>query len=174
MEELLFVKPKIEYKSDILEYKKEFIDNSDSMDGTAGLRDMDMVEEWIDAIEDNSREETVRPGLVPASTFIVIRISDSKIIGMIDIRHILNDFLLKSGGHIGYSVRKSERNKGYAKKMLSLALKKCSEFGIENVLVTCSKDNIASVKTILANGGILENEVIIDGKEKQRYWIEIK
>lgn len=112
--------------------------------------------------------------MVPASTFIVIRISDSKIIGMIDIRHILNDFLLKSGGHIGYSVRKSERNKGYAKKMLSLALKKCSEFGIENVLVTCSKDNIASVKTILANGGILENEVIIDGKEKQRYWIEIK
>lgn len=84
------------------------------MDGLVGLRDMDRVEDWIATIEDNSREETVRPGLVPASTFIVIRNSDSKIIDMIDIRHILNDFLSKLGGYICYSVRKSERNKGYA------------------------------------------------------------
>jgi len=174
MRDLIFVRPKINHKTDVIEYKNEFILNNDSMDGTAGLRDSATVEEWMANIEDNSREETVRPGLVPSSTYIVIRVSDSRVIGMVDIRHRLNEFLLRSGGHIGYSVRKSERNKGYAKQILSMALNECLELGIKDILVTCSKDNVASAKTILANGGILENEVVIDGKVKQRYWIEIK
>lgn len=94
---------------------------------------------------------------------------------MIDIRHRLNEFLLNFGGNIGYSVRKSERRKGYATEMLKLALKKCIELNIKKVLITCNKDNIGSAKTIISNGGILENEIFDpdDNKMTQRYWITL-
>ena len=87
---------------------------------------------------------------------------------MIDIRHRLNDYLLNFGGHIDYSVRKSERQKGYATEMLALALIECMKLNIKRVLITCDKDNIASAKTIINNGGILEGSGIT-----QRYWINL-
>jgi predicted acetyltransferase len=90
---------------------------------------------------------------------------------MIDIRHYLNDYLLRIGGNIGYSVRASERRKGYAKEMLRLALLKCRKLDLEKVLITCFKHNIASAKTIIANGGILENEITDEDGITQRYWI---
>ncbi len=90
------------------------------------------------------------------------------------IRHFLNDYLEKFGGHIGYSVRKSERQKRYAKKMLELALEKCKELNINRVLLTCSKDNIPSMKTILSQGGVLENEVLEGERITCRYWIDLK
>ena len=97
---------------------------------------------------------------------------DSKIVGTINIRYKLNDYLLRIGGHIGYGIRPSERCKGYATKMLALALEKCRELGIDKALVTCDKDNLGSAKTIINNGGVLENEYTeSDGNIVQRYWI---
>ena len=92
---------------------------------------------------------------------------------MIDIRHRLNDYLLNLGGHIGYSIRKSERQKGYATEMLGLALKECIKLGIKKVLITCDKDNIASVKSIVNNGGKMENEISEGDRITQRYWITL-
>ena len=92
---------------------------------------------------------------------------------MIDIRHRLNDHLLAVGGHIGYSVRKSCRGHGYVAEMLRLALLVCRRLGIERALVTCSDDNIASVKTILKNGGVLEDVRSSDGHRVRRYWIAV-
>jgi hypothetical protein len=114
----------MDYRDQILEYKNEFIKNSDSLDGTAGLATAASIEDWLTALQDNLSEKTVRPGLVPASTFLGVRVKDNRIVGMIDIRRRLNDYLLEFGGNIGYSVRKSEREKGYAKEMLHLALEK--------------------------------------------------
>lgn len=57
--------------------------------------------------------------------------------------------------------------------MLSLALDKGRELGIERVMITCAKDNIGSMKTILNNGGIFHSEGIEDGEVFQRYWIEL-
>ncbi len=94
---------------------------------------------------------------------------------MLNLRHYLNDYLEQFGGHIGYSVRKSERQKGYATEMLSLALGEAKKLGLSRVLVTCDRENTGSAKTILNNGGVLENEVFDpnDGTVTQRYWIEL-
>lgn len=167
------VLPTEDYKEQIFDYKNEFLANGDSMDGTAGLRNAATFEEWFSALKDNSWEETVRDGLVPASTYLGVRVEDQKLVGMIDIRHRLNEYLLKFGGHIGYSVRKSERRKGYASQMLQLALEKCKEMNIKKVLITCDKDNIASARTIKSQGGILENEFLENKEITQRYWIEL-
>ena len=110
---------------------------------------------------------------VPDSTFFCLDVDRNILVGAVNIRHYLNEQLLLDGGHIGDGVRPSERRKGIATKMIGLALEECKKLGISKVLMVCDKDNIASSKSIIHNGGILENEIIVDGKLKQRYWIEI-
>ena len=94
---------------------------------------------------------------------------------MLAVRHFLNETLEKYGGHIGYSIRPSERRKGYAKKMLKAALPFCRELGLRQVLITCREDNIASERTILANGGVYESTVREPEKDVRlkRFWIEL-
>lgn len=111
-------------------------------------------------------------GLVPDSTFFCLDEERDIIVGAVNIRHYLNESLLLNGGHIGDGVRPSERRKGIATQMISLALKECEKLGIEKVLMVCDKDNIGSAKSIMNNGGILENEVTVDGIVEQRYWID--
>ena len=98
------------------------------------------------------------------------------LVGMTNLRHRLNDYLLTYGGHIGYSVRPSERQNGYATQMLRLTLEKAKERGIEKVRICCDHYNVASAKTIRANGGVLEDEQFdsSDGTLTQRYWIQNK
>lgn len=115
-----------------------------------------------------------KDGLVPDSVFFLFDEDRNKLIGAVNIRHYLNDYLLKFGGHIGDGIRPSERKKGYATKMIELALIECKKLGMDKVLITCNKSNIASAKTIIKNGGILENEIKdSDGEIIQRYWINI-
>lgn len=113
-------------------------------------------------------------GLVPDSVFFLLDETRDRLLGAVNIRHYLNDSLLKEGGHIGDGIRPSERRKGYATEMIRLALIECKKLGIDKVLMTCDKENIASAKSIIKNGGILENEFVnSDGKVEQRYWISI-
>ena len=110
---------------------------------------------------------------VPDSTFFCLDLDRNIFVGAVNIRHYLNEQLLLDGGHIGDGVRPSERRKGIATQMIGLALNECKKLGITKVLMVCDKDNVASSKSIINNGGILENEIVVDGKLIQRYWIEI-
>lgn len=114
-----------------------------------------------------------RDGLVPDSTFFCLDEERDIFVGAVNIRHYLNESLLLNGGHIGDGVRPSERRKGVATQMIGLALEECRKLGIDRVLMVCDKENIGSAKSIRNNGGILENEVIVDGVAEQRYWINL-
>ena len=163
------VLPTEDYEEQVLDYKASFERDGDSLDGTAGFR---TFKEWYEALLDNSCEATVREGLVPATTFLALDEND-RLVGMVDLRHRLNDALEKCGGHIGYSVRKDERRKGYATQMLALALEECRKMHIMRVLITCNKLNIASARTIMNNGGVLEDEIRTAERITQRYWITL-
>ena len=127
---------------------------------------------WLEYTHKIEVQDTCPSHLVPAHTYFLIS-ENKKIIGAINIRHRLNDYLFKFGGHIGYGIRPSERRKGYASLMLSMALPIAKELGINKVLITCDKNNIGSAKIIINNGGFLENEVKEDEEITQRYWIEV-
>ncbi|HIW54947.1 MAG TPA: GNAT family N-acetyltransferase [Candidatus Ruthenibacterium merdigallinarum] len=116
-----------------------------------------------------------RDGKVPSTTFFLLDDERNILLGAVSIRHDLNDHLLQYAGHIGDGIRPSERRKGYATKMIGLALDECRKLGLERVLMVCEKDNIASAKSIVRNGGVLENEVADEnGVVSQRYWIELR
>lgn len=111
--------------------------------------------------------------VVPDSTFFCLDEDRNIMVGAVNIRHYLNEALLLDGGHIGDGVRPSERRKGIATKMIGLALKECRKLGIDKVLMVCDKDNIGSAKSIINNGGVLENEIVVDNIVEQRFWITL-
>ena len=173
METLHLVKPTAEYADQIAAYRAEFLERGDSMDGTSGLSNYADPADWL-AWLDTLADPAKRPeGFVPSTTLLCIRQDDNRLVGMIDIRHELNDHLRNFGGHIGCSVHPDERRKGYAKSMLHMALQETARLNIDRVLVTCNRDNEASRRTILACGGVLENEIWDESENEfvQRYWI---
>ena len=174
MEKIILVKPDLSYADEIIKYKEESLAESPIINGSAGLDRFSSIEIWFEELKKRSCEDTVPEGLVPSSTYLAVREKDNYIVGMIDIRHYLNEYLTQAGGHIGYGVRKTERNKGYAKQMLKLALEKCKELKIKRVLITCDEDNIASEKVILSANAKLEDIRNVDGENKKRFWIDLQ
>lgn len=163
---------RLEDKEQIWKYREEFLQESDHVAGAAYLDQAKTFEEWFEVLQKSKLEETVPDGWVPAVTYVAVD-AEENILGIINFRIRLNEFLLHRGGHIGYSVRKSERRKGYAKEMVRLCLLEAKERGIDRVLITCNAENIASENTIKANGGKLENIVMDDGEKVKRFWIEL-
>ena len=159
----------------VRQYREEFLASGDTMDGCSNLRRFENMSDWYDWICKAEHKDTCPSEWVPDTQYICVRNQDSRIVGMLDIRHELNEACLSLFGNIGYSVRASERRKGYACVMLTLAKDICREMGMRRILVSCHKENIASARTILKNGGILENEVTDHRNSEvlQRYWVEL-
>jgi predicted acetyltransferase len=130
-------------------------------------------EDYLDLLQAFEKGERLPQGFVPWTT--LCGFVGDELVGRLSIRHQLSDFLFKIGGHIGYGVVPSQRQKGYAKMMLQQALPIAKSLGIEKALVTCDDTNIGSAKVIEACGGILENKVDAgEGRPlKRRYWIDI-
>lgn len=175
MEEFILLRPTDEYAGQIIQYKQEFLEAGDSMDGCGPLPRLENPEEYIQMCRDYEDPERVPEHLVPATQFLFVRKCDNRLIGMIQVRHRFNDYLEKYAGHIGYSVRPSERRKGYARKMLKMTLPFCKDLGISRALISCIDGNIGSEKTILANGGVYESTVCEPHKGRilKRFWITL-
>ena len=175
MENLIFLRPTAEYAGQIIQCKQEYLAAGSSMDGCGPMRRTDDPMEYIEKCALKENPETCPADLVPATQLMLVRKEDNKVLGFLQIRHEFNDYLSKFGGHIGYSVRPSERRKGYAKQMLKMALSFCREIGLDKVLITCTDGNVGSEKTILANGGFYESTVHEPNSDRdlKRFWIEL-
>jgi len=110
---------------------------------------------------------------VPYTMFFLV--AGYKYLGQTSVRHKLDKYLRKVGGHIGYEIAPDQRKKGYGTLILNLALRKAKKLGIDKILVTCSENNIGSKKIIEKNGGKFVGKNW-DEKEKVfklRFWIAI-
>ena len=175
IEHLQLILPTAEYREQIAAYRQEFLDAGDSMDGTGPLRRMADPMEWLAATEQCSHADTVPNGWVQATQFLCVRETDNRVVGMIQVRHRFNAFLKEYGGHIGYSVRPSERRKGYASWMLNAVKPFCREIGLSAIMVTCLTGNDFSRRVILKNGGVYDATVHepMDNCRIERYWIRL-
>ena len=168
--------PKKIHEEKAKDFIEEFDRFSSPINGDDGLRrylKTISYEDWLLRLQDAIDIANTPPDRVPSFTYFYVSEEDGRIIGIINIRMVLNSFLLREAGHIGYSIRPSERGKGYGKAMLRDALQFCRKCGMESFLLVCSKDNPASAGIIQSCGGILENEIYSEhtGEIMQRYWI---
>jgi len=154
MDTLLLVRPTKDLEFQAIEFKNQFFEHGENEINGSELWDkMDNYGEWLEKVTKNISKDTVDQNWVVTDTFFAIRERDKKIIGMIDFRHELNDFL-KDFGHCGYSVLPSERKKGYATEMVRQIMEIARRIGLTEMQLSCKKNNIASVKTITNNNGI--------------------
>jgi predicted acetyltransferase len=169
--EICLVRPTIQMKEQALEYREEHFKNGEKViNGSELLDQMESYEEWLTAVTNNTVLETVNENWVLTDTFFAVRKRDNKILGIIDLRHTLNDFL-KDFGNCGYSVRPSERRKGYATEMLRLLIGVAKEAGLQELHISVEKSNVASIKVIQKNGGVYERSFIYENEVADIYRI---
>ncbi len=168
-------KPEESLAPALAEYRQEQLELGLGFEGISRLRNFEDPLEFLEDCRLFEREETlpVRT-FVPSTQFVCVHLPEKTVVGVIQIRHRLNDNLLNFNGHIGYAVRPAWRGKGIAKWMLRMVLPHCKALGLASVLITCDKENEASRRTIEACGGRLE-DIRMDGQTPVlRYWISLK
>ena len=165
--------PDIKDKDEYYSYREEFRESHSSMDGCGSLSRIEDIESWIEKENGMWNGENLEKGFVPSTTLVAKRRIDGQIVGMVNILHKLNEHLMNYGGNIGYSVRPSERRKGYGSLILKLSLSYCRALNMEKALVTCNEENQGSRKIIEKNGGKYENTVKNGDILTQRYWIKL-
>lgn len=168
--EIRLVRPTAEHEKDALDFKREFVEHGENViNGSEMFDNMVSYDDWLVSVTNNANPKTVNPEWVLTDTFFAIDESD-KIVGIIDFRHELKGFLVDFG-HTGYSVRPSERKKGYATKMLSLIVELAREVGLDSLQLSVERSNEPSIKTIVKNGGIYERSFEYDKEEADVYQI---
>lgn len=165
MNELELQLPTLQHKIAAEDFKSEFLEMQEPVIYGSALFDQMEYEQWLAHNTNNRQENTVFIGWVTATTFFAVRKRDLKIVGMIDIRHNLeNEFLAQYGGHIGFSVRPRERKKGYATEILKMGIEYAKSLNIKKLMIACFSDNIPSIKTIVKCGGVLSGtKIYTDG-----------
>lgn len=171
MEHVRLMKPTTALRDEYMDYWSEWKASGEEMIPWVLRRDPNDFEALIEWLYEHERGEFLPEGWVPSSCFWLVN-EKRRILGMSSLRYHLNDFLLYEGGHIGYGIRPSERNNGYAAEILRLTVEQAAQLGITNVLVVCDAVNTASEKTILRNGGVADTDYIEpNGNVVKRYWI---
>ncbi|WP_028983542.1 GNAT family N-acetyltransferase [Sporolactobacillus terrae] len=154
------------------DYLSEWVASGEEIIPSASAKGAISYQQFLAELEEGKTAAVRKRGWVPATLYFLAD-ANGRLYGAVHLRHELNEALLDLGGHIGYGVRPSERCKGFATKMLALALDKARALHLKRVLLTCDKNNRGSAKTIIHNGGILENELRHGDRITQRYWIEL-
>ena len=169
----MLVLPSEAYLDEVRAYREEFLAAGSSMDGAGPLRRYPDVRDWLAAVRACADPATVPEGKVRATLFLCVE--GGQVLGMIQIRHTLNEYLRLYAGHIGYSVRPSARRQGVAKWMLAATLPYCRELGLARVMIACEPWNEGSRRTILANGGVYEKTVHEPEEDidLEQYWISL-
>jgi predicted acetyltransferase len=169
--------PSVKYKDSFLDALREFHTEGRSFDLLDNLNIESLTnnfDDYVNKLIEQSRGERLPAGWIPHTTYWII--DNNEYIGTIDLRHGLTPALEKYGGHVGYAIRPSERKEGYATKALKMLLSIAFKMGIKKVLITCDANNIASIKIIESNGGILQDEIQNEGRKvpTRRYWLETR
>ncbi len=167
--------PTIEIERQISDFRRELIEIDGDKFGLLSLKRVDNIQAWLDKIEALSKAETCPENALLQKHYLYLDEADNRVIGLVQIRYALNEFLKKHAGHLGFSIRPLERRKGHGAKMLAASLPLCKSLGIDNVLLVCYAENEASRKTILKNGGIFEERLPnpYDEGEVERYRIDL-
>ena len=169
-EEIRLVLPKEENREDVLGFYREIMDSNGSC---IGMKNADDYDAWLQEMRNRESGHNLPQGYV-RENFYLCYLKD-RMIGVFSLKFELTDYLLGYGGHIGYAIRPSMRRRGYATDVLRIGLGLAESFGFDHVLCVCDEDNIASEKTILHNGGVLE-DIRYDKEENvrvKRYWITL-
>ena len=167
---IMLVRPTIEMKQKALEYRKEHFDNGEMIINGSELFDkIESYEEWLEKVNNNLSPDTVDSNWVVTDTFFAVDMNE-RIVGIIDLRHSLNEFL-RDFGNCGYSVRPTERRKGYATEMLRQIIIIAKKVGLLEFSISVERDNEPSIKTIVKNGGKYQRSFEYEGKLADVYRI---
>ncbi len=180
MEKLFLEEPSINRKKDAMDYLEENVKYNSDFNGTGSLElclEGITYEEWlIELISKKNSEYVEAMNICLSKTFFVVRESEEKIVGMVNIRYNISKEKLSTwASHIGYGIRPTERGKGYAKIALYLALIEEQKLGEEKVLLICDVNNVGSSKVIEALGGVLVKTQLypIDNEMTNYYYINV-
>ncbi|AFC28702.1 GCN5-like N-acetyltransferase [Paenibacillus mucilaginosus 3016] len=168
---LKLVRPSWEHKKAYTSFYEEWRESGEDMVPWVIARDPYAYGDMLRFLEDGERPELAPPNFVSHSTYWLLDGAE-RVVGASNLRHSLNEKLLRSGGHIGYGIRPSDRGRGCASELLRLTLDRAHERGIGRVLVVCDRGNTASERVIVKNGGVFESEHTEEnGNVVRRFWI---
>lgn len=174
MEGCVLIRPDEDWLPQISAYRTAFLERGEHLHGAGSLARQEDPADWLADCRRMENPALVPDQLVPATQLMYVRPADGVLLGLVQVRHCLNDYLTAFAGHIGYSVHPEHRRQGVAKAMLGETLLWCHAMGLDRVLVTCGRENEGSRRTIWANGGVFDGErwEPDDREWVERYWIE--
>lgn len=179
MEKFYLEVPSTKRKDEIIDYINEFVTFNSDINGTGSLDKILEGETFEQALERclNMQYEDYakKVGRCQGKTFLLIRESDNKIVGSINVRWNLSEEMKRFGGNIGYGIRPTERRKGYNKINLYLGLIEAQKLGLDKVMLDCDVNNLGSARTMQALGGVLERTEVdpYDGLLTSVYWFDV-
>lgn len=145
MKEVLLVEPGVKYKKSFLELVSE-VKKSGYESYELYSKAEDNFEEFIVELANASNGINIEEGWAPCTSYWLVY--HLEVIGVIRIRHYLDNEELLMAGHIGYEIVSKQRRKGFGTKILELGLGKANEMGLNEVLITCDADNDGSKQII--------------------------
>jgi predicted acetyltransferase len=166
------IQPRDDLEASHRSFVAEFVAGGESVVPWIAAVSCETFSGYVAMLKDAANGIGLREGHVPHLTFWLVM--NDEILGVSNLRHRVNERLLRDGGHIGFGIRPSARRKGYGAHLLGATLLEAGKLGLGRLLLTCDRNNVASARTIIRNGGELDSEEFIPERNRviSRYWIQ--